>query len=126
MSPGRSRHRRSVAALCCAAVLSVLATAGAAGERFFSAIDDLPVMPALSEVPDSAMVFSKPEGRIVEVAATGAVEREAVLAFYRRTLPQLGWRAGAGDGWQRDGERLQLTFRTAPRGLLVQFSLAPR
>lgn len=120
-----SSNRRSVVAFCCAAVLSVLAAAGVAGERFFSAIDDLPLMPALSELPDSAVMFSKPEGRIVEVAATGAVEREAVLAYYRRTLPQLGWRAGAGDGWQRDGERLRLTFRAEPRGLLVQFSLAP-
>lgn len=104
-----------------------LSAAGAlAGERFLSAIADLPLMDGLTETPNSAVVFSKPEGRIVEVAAEGAVARAAVVAFYRRTLPQLGWRL-AGDGaFVRERERLSLEFsRTAGR-LVVQFSLTPR
>lgn len=97
-----------------------------AADRFVSVIGDLPLMPALVETPRSAIVFDKPEGRIVEVSASGEVAREAVLAYYRRALPQLGWRRNAGDGWLREGERLQIGFRSSAGKLIVNFSLAPR
>ncbi len=97
-----------------------------AGERFLSAIADLPLMPGLTEAAGSAMVFSKPQGRIVEVAAHGAVERAAVLGFYRRTLPQLGWRPDGKDAFVRDRERLALEFSRKSGRLVVQFSLAPK
>ncbi len=97
-----------------------------AGDRFLSVIADLPLMHGLTEAPGSAVVFSKPQGRIVEVAAHGAVERAAVLGFYRRTLPQLGWRK-AGEGvFVRERERLALEFSRASGRLVVQFSLAPK
>jgi len=104
-----------------------LCAAGAlAGERFLSAIADLPLMPGLTEAPNSAVVFSKPEGRIVEVAAAGAVERAAVVAFYRRTLPQLGWQPAGDSAFERERERLSLEFSRASGQLVVQFSLAPK
>ena len=97
-----------------------------AGERFLSAIHDLPLMPGLTEASGSAVVFSKPEGRIVEVAAHGAVKRAAVLGFYRRTLPQLGWRLDSKGAFVRERERLALGFSRASGRLVVQFSLAPK
>ncbi len=96
-----------------------------AADRFLSAIADLPLMPGLTEAPGSAVVFSKPEGRIVEVAAEGAVERAAVLGFYRRTMPQLGWRRAGRFAFVRERERLALEFSRAGGRLVVQFSLAP-
>ncbi|SVD25035.1 uncharacterized protein METZ01_LOCUS377889, partial [marine metagenome] len=42
-----------------------------ATNKFFSAIDDLPLMAGLAEVRGSTLVFSKPQGRIVEVIAEG-------------------------------------------------------
>jgi len=103
------------------------ALGAAAGDaRFLSAVSDLPLMPGLTETPGSATLFSKPEGRIVEVAASGAVSRDQVLAFYRRTLPQLGWTPDGEAAFVRERERLALEFSGDSRRLLVQFSLAPR
>jgi len=98
----------------------------AAAERFLSVIDDLPLMPALTEIAGSAVTFSKPEGRIVEVAATGKTEEARVLVFYARTLPQLGWRSDGPAIWQRDGERLALDIKKKDGVLVVRFSLTPR
>jgi len=98
----------------------------AAGDRFLTAIADLPLMDGLSETPGSAVVFSKPEGRIVEVAAEGTVARADVVAFYRRTLPQLGWRPTGDAAFERERERLSLGFSGTSGRLVVQFSLAPR
>jgi hypothetical protein len=118
---------RDFVILLIACVLAAgLATGGRAADRFLSAIDDLPLMAQLEEIPESAVVYSKPQGRIVEVAARGKVAGDAVLAFYSDTLPQLGWRRASETAWQRGGERLNLGFQDGPDGLTVQFSLAPR
>ena len=98
----------------------------AAAERFLSVINDLPLMPALTEIEGSAVTFSKPQGRIVDVAATGKTDKARVLVFYAKTLPQLGWQSSGGATWLRDSERLGLSFRENGDMLVVQFSLAPQ
>ena len=82
-------------------------TAAVAG--FVPGVADLPLMAGLEADPEATMVFDKPDGRIVEAAASGAVSREAVLAFYATTLPQLGWLRQGPTRYTRDGEVLRLT-----------------
>ncbi len=99
--------------------------AGAA-ERFTSIIDDLPLMAGLTEVGDGVS-FATDEGRIAEVTAQGQVTRKAVLAFYARTLPQLGWMALGKGRYVREGETLELMIRKTKVGTVsVRFALAPR
>ena len=96
---------------------------------FLSVVEDLPLMDGLAEVEGSAMIFSTPQGRIVEVSAksiTGdRIGKEKVLAFYEHTLPQLGWSPAGPLKWVREGERLDLTVTVNGGKLLVQFSLTP-
>ena len=100
-----------------------------AAEGFLSVIDDLPLMAGLVEVKGSALVFSTPQGRIAEVSATGtsgdAAQPKNVVAFYARTLPQLGWKATGASNWVREGERLRLAVIVKKDTLTVQFSLTP-
>lgn len=112
-------------ALLMVLVALCLSPPGFAAERFLSVIEDLPLMPGLEEISGSAMVFSKPQGRIVEVAASGTMAERDVWAFYRRTLPGLGWRRTRPGHWRREGEQLILGLRSGADGLVVQFSLAP-
>lgn len=114
------------APLLWAALWLAAASVASAGERFLSVIDDLPLMPALTEIEGSAVAFAKPGGRIVEVAASGRTDEQSVLAFYGGTLPQLGWRPESAVVWLREGERLTLAFEERDGGLVVQFSLSPR
>ena len=97
-----------------------------AADRFVTGIADLPLMPGLEEIDGSAIVFSKPQGRIIEVMASGAVTSDAVRAFYDRTLPQLGWRRKEAGGWQRENELLRLDMKGGQKGLVIQFSLTPQ
>lgn len=110
----------------CLLALWLMGSPVQAADRFLSVIADLPLMPALVETPGSAVVFAKPAGRIVEVSASGEVAKGAVLAYYGRALPQLGWRAGPAESWEREGEKLQLNFMTSDGRLRVHFSIAPR
>jgi hypothetical protein len=111
-----------------AAVLSASSPAVAqeAG-HFIAGIEDLPVMPGLTEIPEAGLVFDKPAGRIVEAYAQGEGRKQAVLDFYRRTLPELGWHLQADDRYAREGEELTLQVRENDSdSVVVMFRLAPK
>lgn len=110
-----------------AALLFTLALSGAAvAEEFLSEVPDLPLMDGLLEIAGESLVFDKPEGRIVEAYAAGSVTQDAVIAFYRETLPQLGWSAEGPASYLREGERLVLSFTPGVDSLTVRFSLSPQ
>jgi hypothetical protein len=100
--------------------------------RFISAIDDLPLMDGLIEDLGSATVFETAGGRIVEVFASGEMEKGQLLAFYDKTLPQLGWHRKGSGLFQREGETLSLEFSSntknqlgASLALTVGFRIKP-
>jgi hypothetical protein len=83
-------------------------------------------MPALTADADSAMVFDTPAGRIVQASASGTTSRDAVLKFYRDTLPQLGWVPSGTGIFTREREELRIEFSArAGAPLTVKFSLKP-
>lgn len=98
---------------------------GAAAQSFVEGSEDLPLAPVLTAVEGAGMVFDSPSGRIVEAFATGETERVAVLDFYRRTLPALGWEALEEGLYRREGERLAIDFFGSDGALSVRFTLAP-
>ncbi|HYH22935.1 MAG TPA: hypothetical protein VD995_30360 [Azospirillum sp.] len=102
----------------------VVSAPAAAAETaaFVAGMGDVPVMPGLSPAAEEPLVFDKPTGRIVETVLHGRVERRAVLDFYARTLPQLGWKRAADTRFQREAEELRLEFANGT----VRFVLMPR
>ncbi len=98
---------------------------GRADGTFLAGAADLPLMPGLRELPEMAMVFDKPDGRLVRAMAVGKTEQTALWRFYDETLPQLGWhRLGPGN-FIRDGERLHITAKKSDGALIVRFAIAP-
>ena len=109
-----------------AALLLVLAgIAPATATDFLSGVEDLPLAPGLREVTHAGMVFDTPGGRIVEAYAVGSGNADDFLGFYRRTLPQLGWRRLDGDRYAREGERLVIEVSRRDAALTVQFRITP-
>ncbi|HSE79307.1 MAG TPA: hypothetical protein VLG66_15010 [Alphaproteobacteria bacterium] len=104
-----------------------------AADGFVAGIDDLPLMPGLTSMPESSVAFDSPAGRIVEAYAAGTATRAAISEFYRRTLPQLGWQPAGTNAFRREGEQLKLDFPDRPppgagagRGrVVVRFFLSP-
>ena len=92
---------------------------------YLAGVADLPLMPGLRELADAGIVFDKPSGRIVEAYAAGIVSAADVLAFYRETLPELGWQAEDDHHFRREGERLELELLKGGEVLTVHFTLAP-
>lgn len=114
--------RRSLALI----LVLLLAAPMAAAEEFVAGTEDVPLMPGLKPILGSALVFDKPEGRIIEAQAQGALSRTKVQSFYASSLPQLGWKKIGPDQWQREAERLTLDFRGEDGHLTVGFTLLPQ
>ncbi len=106
------------------AVAAPFTAAHADPTRFFSVIDDLPVMAGISE-DGEGVEFATAGGRIAQTSALGLVRRADVLAFYAETLPQLGWTQSDRAAFVREGEMLSIEFEQDPAGLRVRFALAP-
>jgi hypothetical protein len=124
------RANRSATVVMAAVLGGLAACAAVAADGFVSGIADLPLMPGLTEEREGSLAFDTPAGRIVEATAAGDLGREAVVAFYAATLPQLGWRRLDETTYRREDEALRLEISEGPAGglapaLTVRFSLAP-
>lgn len=103
-----------------------LAGAQAQTTFFFDSLYDVPIMPGLAEMPDMALSFDHPAGRIAQAVAAGAgVTPDAVLSFYDGALPALGWAVLSPGYYAREGEILEI--EAAPEGsqVIVHLSLSP-
>lgn len=95
---------------------------------FLAAIEDLPLMPGLTEDANAGVNFDSPAGRIAEAVAFGNVSERQVLDFYAAALPQLGWRQDGDAEFSREREILKLEFPARPKAdspLTVRFALKP-
>lgn len=97
----------------------------AQGTEFLRDVEDLPLAPGLVEDPAARVAFDKPEGRIVQAAASGRADPAAVRAFYAQTLPALGWQSGPEQAWGRDGETLRVFVEANGDFVIVRFAIAP-
>ena len=95
---------------------------------FINVIEGLPLMPGLIEDVDSAMSFDTANGRIAETIASGQVEPGDILGYYKRALPQLGWKRLNAMRYQREDEVLIIDITKDNGGavpVLVHFRLSP-
>lgn len=93
--------------------ITVLAAAPAHATDFLKAIDDVPLVKGLTEMPEP-IVFESDQGRVVRTSAEGQVDGARISSFYTASLPALGWKPVAGaDGlaFERENERLNIGIR---------------
>jgi hypothetical protein len=99
----------------------------AAESAFFESLYDVPIMPGLEEVPEMAMSFDKPNGRISQAAAVApAVAEPAIIAFYQESLPQMGWQQNSRNHYVREGEELEISIEKTETSQIVRFLLKPQ
>jgi len=107
-------------------LVGLLLAPSASAQSYVEGIDDLPLMAGLAQSGEPS-VFDAAQGRVVEAQAEGRVAQATILAFYARTLPQLGWRSIAEGRFAREGEKLVIEFppAAAAGATAVRFFLSP-
>ncbi len=102
--------------------------------RFFDELYDVPVMAGLVALPEQAMSYDKPEGRISQSMAYAPNGNwDAITLFYKESLLQMGWKAVAPNKYAREGELLEITHEESAEegrnasnsGLIIRFLLRP-
>lgn len=95
--------------------------------RFFSTLNDVPLMDGLEELIDQSVVFDKAEGRIIESAAAGNdMAAEKIRDFYERTLPQLGWVKKENGRYVRQDEVLEISIDKETGYSVIHVMVSPR
>jgi hypothetical protein len=123
---GRRQLLQRGAAACVAIFTAFIPTGAEATDGFLSRLEDLPLVPGLSEDTRAGVSFDTADGRIVEAFARGKLTERQVLDFYRETLPQLGWTPESPTEYRRGGERLRIALTPDAQGLVVRYSLSPQ
>ena len=94
----------------------VLSVGSSLAASFLSVAPDIPLAPGLSEAETGALIFDKPEGRIVSIEALAATPSADIFAFYRLSLPNLGWQnkpelaVRNTEIFHREGEALAIKY----------------
>lgn len=109
-------------------ILVLMATANAfAGTQYFETMPDVPLMEGLREYPGEAVIFDKPQGRIIEaVAKLEGPTEDQVNAFYNETLPQLGWENVDDGTFERETETLQISYEIHEGATYLKLAVAPQ
>lgn len=119
--------RLFIICLMLAAPAMAMANSDAALRPVFSSVmSDLPIMPGLTEDTNSAIIFDKPDGRIIETRATGALPANIIDTFYNRALPALGWVPVADHTFFRSGEELTYTVITENGLSVLRLNVQPQ
>ena len=124
----RHNRQRGFIGLFCLALFVVILTGGlkAATDTYIAGVEDLPLMPGLTEKIEDRVIFDTPEGRILEAitwGAVGTVSASAVKTFYRNTLPQLGWHPEKFEAKSsRESKAESISFAREGERLLIEFS----
>ena len=119
-----ARCRAMLAVVLCAWSMIIVVGPAAADTPQQGWVGDLPIMQGMTIEPQLGFAFDSPEGRIVQVFATGPSENTPVISYYNAALAGLGW-AGADGRWQRDGEVLVISQVEMASGRLWRIRLSP-
>ncbi|MEM7618208.1 MAG: hypothetical protein AAF244_02375 [Pseudomonadota bacterium] len=96
---------------------------------FFESLYDVPILLDLEEIPEKALVFDKPSGRIARSAAYSSHNEEAVLQAYHQALPEMGWQKLSETDFRRKDEILSISIiksdTSSQSKISVEFSLKP-
>jgi len=95
-------------------------------KTYSSVIEDLPLMPYMSENNDESIIFDKPDGRIIESIAIVNSTMEKINKFYKNNLPPLGWKYISNSKFIRDNEILTIKITTEKNYQRILFILTPK
>ena len=79
----------------------------------------------MEHVEDSLILFDKIDGRYVSVEITGDYEEDKVLKFYKKILPNLGWKEKKPLIFNRNNETLEIISKKEKGQVFIKFNIFP-
>ncbi len=79
----------------------------------------------MEHVEDSLILFDKIDGRYVSVEITGDYDEDKVLKFYKKILPNLGWKEKKPLIFNRNNETLEVISKKEKGQVFIKFNIFP-
>ena len=93
--------------------------------KFINGLEDIPVYKKMEYVEDSLILFDKIDGRYVSVEITGNYDENKVLKFYKKILPNLGWKENEPLTFKRNNETLEIISKKEKGRVYIKFNIFP-
>ena len=93
--------------------------------KFINGLEDIPVYKKMEYVEDSLILFDKIDGRYVSVEITGNYDEDKVLEFYKKILPNLGWKENKPLNFNRNNETLEIISKREKGKAYIKFNIFP-
>ena len=93
--------------------------------EFINGLEDIPLYKKMEYVEDSLILFDKIDGRYVSVEIYGDYEEYEVIDYYKRILPNLGWKEKKSLIFNRNNETLEIICKREKEKIYVKFNIFP-
>ena len=81
---------------------------------FVQGSEDIPLLVGMNKMLDESLGFDSDSGSIMASSYETKIDLEKVQAFYKKTLPQMGWKVTKSDmaklSFKREREKLEIEF----------------
>ena len=104
-------------------VFVLILSFSAMAQVFLPGTEDVPLMNGLKNVEETAS-FDNPSERMVLIGAETNLSEKAFIAFYRKSLSNLGWREVHPRYFERGSDSLSIEIVPSKQGNQVQFKLS--
>lgn len=91
---------------------------------FVEGMQDVPLSENMQPLPEELLIYDNLDEHVILSSAVASADKQPqIQAFYKETLPELGWTEIAEGRWARDGEKLSIDFDQNASEIFIQFTL---
>ena len=95
-------------------------------EEFVYGLGDVPIFKDMSSIEDSYIIFDKVDGRYLYSEIKGKYEILEIKEYYKKVLPNLGWKFFEKNSFVRADEILEIQYFIDDEETKVVFTISPK
>ncbi len=95
-------------------------------EEFVYGLGDVPVFKEMRSIEDSYILFDKVDGRYLYSETKGEYEILEIQEYYKKVLPNLGWKSYEKNSFIRGNEILEIQYLIDNQETKVVFTISPK
>ncbi len=95
-------------------------------EQFVYGLGDVPIFKDMRSIEDSYILFDKVDGRYLYSEIMGEYEVLEIQSYYKKVLPNLGWKLYKKNTFVRGEEILEIQYNKDNVETKVIFTISPK
>ena len=110
----------------CKILISFFLSFQSIAEEFVYGLGDVPIFKDMKSIEDSYILFDKVDGRYLYWEIKGEYEVLEIKEYYKKVLPNLGWKLYEKNSFLRGDEILEIQYYNDNVETKVVFTISPK